>query len=863
MNGDHMATNKEKVYKFVQKKFLADQTQGTDQGVQTSEVAKYLDIKRPNVSALLNQLVKEGTLTKTTTRPVRYHLSDKITHTAFDDLVGSEGSLSEAIKQAKAATNYPGGPLPMQITGTLGDGVSAFVKKCIKYAQERKSIQADMQIYRINCMINNDQDYLNKNLFGDDTSEKYLSKHDHQIIIIEHYEKLNEKELWQLNTLVENSRKNSSWVILTTTPNNPEQINLSIKISIPNFLDRPLNEKLTIVERLFESQAKNSGKQIIVNSDLIISLSTHKYSHGFKSITKVITRASATAYLRSLDDRQDQVFVNEGDLPDTFIVNRTLGLQTYQEVQRLINNREKFLFKGDLSRDKAERLYQTIDTQYQNLSDQGLTPSVIQQSVSTWIDNLFKQYGFYNVADTRHDRKIKVNELSKLIPENIISLTQDFLNLCEKRLNHTFNSEIFYGLCLHLNSMLNLGISSNYRIKNINIDQIQKKYSLEFELVKEFSKQIKDVFHYECDKNEQAVVVMFLIEPKPDHKHPVVLYAMHGNGAAHYLSETTNQLDRTKNTFSYDMQLDKDLEQVHDELRNLVTKIDQGKGIIVIYDMGSFKDLFNRISDETGIAIRLINFPITLIGLELARKVMTNDNIDDVYHGVLINLQKLNTIGSTNKQNMFITLCHTGEGGAVQLKDYIEQYSHLGYVIKAMSISDRDALAKNVQKLCKIYNICAFIGTYNPNLFGIPFISITRVFENSHENLDKVLSFIPIHAKVSIYDKIYDYYETELKYVSVDDLKETMPQVMDMLSIQYQLNEDQQIGVLTHIVGIIENALAGKKRENVAISDSEFQRLKYDFSFLEKALHPLEKKFDFIFNDSDLYTITAILKKLA
>lgn len=858
-----MATNKEKVYKFVQRRFLADQTQGTDQGVQTSEVAKYLDIKRPNVSALLNQLVKEGTLTKTKTRPVRYHLSDKITHTAFDDLIGAQGSLSEAIKQAKAAINYPGGPLPMQVTGNLGDGVSSFVKKCVEYAQEKNIISQDVQYHRINCMINNDQEYLNKNLFGDDSSENYLNKHDHQIIIIDHYEKLDERELYQLNTLLENSRKNSNWIILATTPDNKNQINLSIKILIPGFLDRPLEEKLAVVERSFESQAKNSGKQIIVNSDLIVSLATHKYSHGFKSISKVITRASATAYLRSLDDQQDKIFVNEGDLPDTFVINKTLGLQIYQEVQRLTNNREKFIFKGDLVKDKAERLYQTINTQYQTLSDQGLTPSVIQQSVSTWIDNLFKQYGFHNVTNTHHDKEIKVNELSKLVPQNIITLTQNFLNLCEKRLNHQFNSEIFYGLCLHLNSMINLGISSHYRIKNISIDQIQEKDSLEFELVKEFSKQIKDVFHYECDKDEQAVIVMFLIEPKANLKHPVVLYAMHGNGAAHYLSETTNQLDHTNNTFSYDMQLDKDLEQVHTELRNLVTKIDQGKGVIVIYDMGSFKDLFNRISDETGIAIRLINFPITLMGLELARKVMTNDNIDDIYHGVLSNIQNLNATGLTNKQNMFITLCHTGEGGAVQLKDYIEQYSHLGYVVKAMSISDRDALAKNVQKLRKIYNICAFIGTYNPNLFGIPFISITRVFENSLENLDKVLSFVPINTKVSIYNKIYSYYETELKYVSVDALKETMPQVMDMLSAQYQLSEDQQIGVLTHIVGIIENGLAGKKREKVNISDSEFQRLKNDFIFLEKALHSLEKKFNFIFNDSDLYTITAILKKLS
>lgn len=211
---------------------------------------------------------------------------------------------------------------------------------------------------------------------------------------------------------------------------------------------------------------------------------------------------------------------------------------------------------------------------------------------------------------------------------------------------------------------------------------------------------------------------------------------------------------------------------------------------------------------------------------------------------------------------MIITLCHTGEGGAVQLKDYIEQYSHLQFVVKAMSISDRDVLAKNVQDLRKIYNIRSFIGTYNPNLFGIPFISITKVFENSHKDLDKILSFIPVHSNSSTYDRIYDYYNEELKYTPVDKLKETMPQVLDSLNEQYELNEDQRIGVFTHIVGIIENALSGKPRQQIDINVQKMRALESDFAYLEKVLAPVEKKFNMVFNNSDLYTIAAILKKL-
>ncbi|MBP2058924.1 Fic family protein [Lactobacillus colini] len=83
-----MTTNKEKTYKYIQKRFLADRESGLDNGVDTQQVADFLKIKRPNASAILNRLVKEGLLNKSSTRPVHYYLSETVAHTAFDDLVG-------------------------------------------------------------------------------------------------------------------------------------------------------------------------------------------------------------------------------------------------------------------------------------------------------------------------------------------------------------------------------------------------------------------------------------------------------------------------------------------------------------------------------------------------------------------------------------------------------------------------------------------------------------------------------------------------------------------------------------------------------------------------------------------------------
>lgn len=136
VGGNKMSTNKEKIYKYIQKQFLEDQKKGEDNGVETKEVSNFLNIKRSNASALLNQLIKEDLLKKSSTRPVHYYLSDRITHTAFDDVIGGRNSLSEAVKQAKAAINFPGGALPIHIIATPGSGTTYFSKILIRYAKE-------------------------------------------------------------------------------------------------------------------------------------------------------------------------------------------------------------------------------------------------------------------------------------------------------------------------------------------------------------------------------------------------------------------------------------------------------------------------------------------------------------------------------------------------------------------------------------------------------------------------------------------------------------------------------------------------------------------------------------------------------
>lgn len=862
-----MATNKDKTYQYIQQRYFKGKQRDLAQGVDTEGIATYLQIKRPNASALLNQLVKEGLLDKTKTRPVHYNLSSKVAHDAFSNLIGVDGSLTEAVKQAKAAVRFPGGILPIQIIAAPGSGTTYFSKAIIQYAKDKKILSKRAAYHEINCIVAPD---LNRSLFGKNGQDNFLNRYRDSVIMVNHYEKLNSAQVYQINHLLdETPNPGHNLIMFSTVPTNKDQIKTAIRITLPSFNQRPLAEKLTVVQSIFAKQAKSSKKTIVVPANILLGLVMRQYKRGFKDLEKAITLASAKAYLRCLDDRQEQEFIMKNDFPDDFVFSKTLNLTQREKINDLMRHQENFVFKSNNQQDSSDyteranqKLYTNINRHYQDLTQEGLKSDFIAKTVLNHIKYLYDKYGFHLIDAVHHKRQVDITELGKLVPVDLIKTVRQFLDQASEQLNRQFNRDIFYGLCLHLNSLINLGNQSESNLKPQELASLKMRYPGELKITRGFATKLKKQYHYTLSEAEVMLILTFLVEPRVQWGKPVILYAMHGSGAAHYLSQVTNSLNQGHNAYAYDMQLNKDMKTVYQELKNLVLKINQGGGIIAIYDMGSFKDMFERIIDETQIPIRLLNVPVTLIGLEASRKAMLSTNVDDVFNNVVANLQNYNSQQISNKQNMIITLCHTGEGGAVQLRDYINQYSHLGWLVKPMSISNRSALAQQVQQWRKIYNIKEFVGTYNPNLFGIPFISITKIFENSHQNLDKLLNFIPIDTTATIYDQIYQYYQEELKYVQVGLLKETMPQVMDQLTEQYNLSEDVQIGLFTHIVGILENGLAGKPRQKVKMRPAVASSLKVDFDYVEHCLRPLEKAFSFVFNDSDIYTIIGIMKKL-
>ncbi|CZQ82247.1 sigma 54-interacting transcriptional regulator [Trichococcus collinsii] len=173
-----------------------------NEGVTTQDVVTQLEIKRPNASSDLNELVRQGKLIKSSGRPVRYadhslkwqkqpqkkmhsYKEDQPTPIArpksetrmpaseisrvpatregnntgiretknevFANVIGSKDSMRTQVDQAKAAILYPPKGLSCLITGPTGSGKTFFVHAMFRFARANQVFAADKELVVFNC----------------------------------------------------------------------------------------------------------------------------------------------------------------------------------------------------------------------------------------------------------------------------------------------------------------------------------------------------------------------------------------------------------------------------------------------------------------------------------------------------------------------------------------------------------------------------------------------------------------------------------------------------------------------------------------------------------------------------------------
>lgn len=619
--------------------------------ITTRFLSEKLKMQRTNISSILNQLVNEGKLVKYNGRPVLYQLADENTSgngDVFEQLVGYDSSLKEAIASAKAAVLYPEGNPTILITAKHGSGVSHFAKTVFRFAQASGKLKTRAPWILWDCKtLFNDQDKFQEIFLGDHEKEGILKKASGGMLILENIDVVSERNLdWLLAFLRgEKIQGQDEWpwqkdyhcitIFSTMKDTNEMLLNLlrgqmDFRISLPSLEERSIEERFLILQKFFKEEAKAMDRMIEVDTSILHALLLYEVTDDIKGLKNDIHTGCANSYVRSYNTEKKTIVLLMSDFPN-YVRKGIMYYRSYKnEIDEMIKNGCKYTFyKNQMLRDNKtakKDIYQSIDARKRDLERHALTEEEINMAVSNQLESEFEEY-FEQLCE----RVDSIDTLNKMVSEKLISLTRKFLLKAAEQLSCEFSKEIFCGICLHVNSCL-IKVSKKQRISNEEIARLLSKYPMHYELVKEFQVELGKEFNVKLNVDDLIFLLMFLLEAKKDvnESKVVTLIAMHGSHAASSIAAVVNVLSDDSNVQAFDMDLDKNVRIVYEELKEKIIKIDQGKGILLIYDMGSIHTMAESIAQETKIAIRCAEVPITLVGIAGSSKAAEMKTLDEV-----------------------------------------------------------------------------------------------------------------------------------------------------------------------------------------------------------------------------------------
>lgn len=844
-------------------------------GITTAELSAALQVQRCNVSSTLNRLVEDGLVEKSGTRPVYYRMKTSraaAETSAFVHLTGAEGSLKNAVQLAKAAMLYPEAPLGVLLTGAAGSGKSYFVSLIYEFAGEN-GIAEGRSLKEINCRYYAD---------NEPALVRELEESAGQDIFINHIHLLNgESQAALFHHLEKESAPGKRIIVCAADTENHAPVQESIaarfpvRIEIPSLAERSLQERFDLIKVFFMEESGKMGRSIKVNAELLHCLILYHCIGDVKQLRNDICVGCAKAYVREFRSSVPELHMYVYDFPGHVRKGFLNWKYHRKELEKIIPRDFSFSFSTENmnqwenragNKDSENNIYDIIEEKESELRKQGMEDAEITAIISADLEGDLKK-----VQDIIAENNLDTAALEKQVDFRIIALVEKFLKKAGETLGRAYSNSVFYGLCLHLSALQNKKDTTR-KLSSEKLVEVMESCKDEYILSQEFALKLERALQMDLPVGEIAIIAMFISRKEEGVREeaPVVLIAMHGNTAASSICEVVNALSTVQNTYAFDFPLDMNTETAYRLFVDKVKNIDQGRGILMVHDIGSIRTIAELAEQETGIPIKCIEVPLTLVALGCSRKAADSNDTEEAYHAVMESLQKnfpflRESYQRIKNEKVIVTLCMTGQGGAIQLKNYIEKNMELGEIkVVPLAVSDKNFLLREVDAILEKNEIVCMVGTFDPKLYNIPFVSISKLFETPVEKLPLLMAvgdWEPI-AQID-YNAVYDYLQEQLPNLDFGRLRRHLPRaVAQIKKAAGGLSEDQELGLFMHLacsVGRLQTddpIRVNRKKDKIIETNKKL------YHELTEILHPMEKAFHIRYSDNEIASLIEIIKRI-
>jgi transcriptional regulatory protein LevR/transcriptional regulator with AAA-type ATPase domain len=801
----------------------------------------------------------------------------------FDRLIGAKGSLRNQIEQAKAAILYPPNGLHTLIVGQTGVGKTLFANMMYNQAKYVNRLSEDAPFIVFNCAdyYNNPQ-LLISHLFGhikgaytgaDSEKAGIVEKANGGILFLDEIHRLPPEgqemlfyfmDTGKFNRLGETERNRESYVLIigaTTEDPNSSLLKTFIRripiiITIPNFEKRSIKDKVDLIKFLLSNEAHRVNKVIKIEDEAVKAIIGSTSYGNIGQMKSNIQLVCATAFLKSINNK-DYIEINFKSLPSDIKSGLFYLSGKRKEMEKISEYLDSQLIitpEGHnvlIEKDPYEppfNLYKIIEDKAAILKDSGADEDYINKFITTDINVHIKS--FYNkVKNSEEDR----NKILRIVDEDILKFSEDVMDMVEKELKRKLNDRFLYALSLHLSSFLNR-LSNHKNLKYTNIEGIINDKRTEFNIAVHIKGMLEKKYDVVVPKIEVIYLTLLIssITEEQTNQHVAIIVAAHGSSTASSMVNVAKQLLGEGVIEAIDMPLEVSPTQTLQEIIEKAREIDMGKGVLLLVDMGSLANFESIIMEKTDIKVKTIDMVTTPLVLEAIRKANILDMDLNSIHNSLKDFRGYRSFEEEsdkdlNMKKAIVTICSTGEGTAVKLKELVEKIvlSTGERDIKVLPISIRD-INNKIKTVEKEYNIIASVGILNPKIEA-PFISLEELIGGQGEKiLNNIIQNNNFHVEIKkgnivVKDLCQDSLNQFLTYLNPTKITNVLYEFTSVLEdkIKIKFNNAMLIRIMVHV---------GCALERMVINDG----LKYkgDRSKVDEAIVSIIKEANTIFKKS-------------
>ncbi|MBL0387340.1 sigma 54-interacting transcriptional regulator [Tumebacillus sp. ITR2] len=774
---------------------------------------------------------------------------------AFDSLQGRDGSLKKPIELAKAAILYPPDGLHTLLTGPTGVGKTLFADCMFRFAVETERFPDGAPFIAFNCAdyANNPQ-LLLAQLFGvekgaytgaDRDRPGLVEKADGGVLFLDEVHRLPPEGQEMLFTLLDRgmfrrlgeadtTRKAKIRLVAATTEDVQSSLlitfirRIPMWIGIPSLEERTLEERFALIHFLFQEESARVQRPFWIASDVLKALLLFDCPANVGQLKSEIQLICARAFLAQMQEENTNLLkVSLGNTSDHVYRGLLKASERRQDLDRLLQNVPKGLLlhgtegEGPQPDHDGESVYEMLEQQAVELRRRGLNEDELNRVLSGEIDVYFRRF-LQRVSRQFESRR---HDLAVMVGEEFLQVVEEMFDLASLHMERVFSSQTVFGAALHLRAAVDrLGAGAPLQspgLANLHVEA-PDEYRAAGEMVDFFAERT-GIRLPESEVGFVATLLASAVET-PQFARIGVIVVAHGASTASSLLETAQQLLGTGHGVAYNVPLEMPTPEVTESLTQLALQVDEGKGVLLLVDMGDLLGVGDWIQANTDLAVRTVPGVTTRLVMDAVRRAAfaPGTTLESLQNGLV--QRALGDVTTREEEHsvrrgVLPVVCVTGQGSAMQLKAILEERLVLPedyeLQIVPISITSLEETPERMRKLVGDGPLLAVAGTLNPNLEGVPFVSAQEILTGvglrriSHLIGSTLQWRIGEEPQTPVWEALIETLRRTVRRVNPYFLVPEIVKALEELAQIWgrEIDVDLQIGVTMHLVMAIEHRM--------------------------------------------------------